>query len=146
MNRIDFHPLDNEIIDVGAIASRLSSSFGGAYVTSEDLYECERNRLVNYVAPMLEAQGKPLTRIDVMLGSIDNKEIAHGPSKGVLIPLDTDHVLAGEVRETGIIFRTEAPVSHLVFQEVVRFFEGIPGTVRVVDRGESPENPSLHIL
>lgn len=141
MNIVYFLPLRGKVIDVDAVASRLTSRIPDGRITFEDHHVTERELFLRYLAPLREAEGKPQSQIQQMLDCADPKKRVLGFSKNVSIPLDADHVLSGDIRETGILFHTKALLSHPTCQLVVQFLGSLEGTITIYDREERYQDP-----
>ena len=133
-HQLIFKPHPGKSIDVVRVTNNLIAAFAGATVLAEDIYSAERAQLVKTAAE-LEIAGKPLRRLDVMLASITNKEHALGPGKSISIPVDNTQTLSGEICRTGIVLRTDAPLTHPVVHGVWEFLNSLEeGEARFVAR------------
>jgi len=95
-------------INVKSLCSSLIKKFIGTRILEENSYRAERKRLKDN-AKVLEAEGTPITHLQMMLDDIDRKEKALGVSKTILVEVKSEVSFEGTVREMAIVLKSTDP-------------------------------------
>lgn len=120
-------------VDVRTISALILQRFANASITAENSFEAERERKRRIIEEFAR-RGNPITHVDEILASVDNKERSLGPGVDVAIPLGEGASILGEIWAQSVRFETDASRSHPVVEDLVHFLASLDvGPVQVVE-------------